>query len=58
MLKIEINEGRVTVSGNSTFSQTHQLTNLIEELKKAQNKMIQEQEKKALADNFYELWES
>ena len=59
MLKIETKEGRVIVSGTSAFSQSHQLASLIEELKKAQNKMIEEQEKKALSsDNFYELWES
>ena len=58
MLKIQNQDGKVVVSGTSTFIESHQLAALIEELKKAQDKMIKEQEKKALTDNFYELWES
>jgi len=58
MLKIQNTDGKVIVSGTSTFLESHQLTNLIEELKKAHDKMIREQEKKAMSDNFYELWES
>ena len=58
MLKIEITEGRVVVSGTSIFTQPHAISNLIEELQKAQQKLIEEQEKQGAADNFYELWES
>ena len=58
MLKIETNnEGRVTISGTSIFTHPHMLAAFIEQLKQIQNKMIAEQEKKAMSDNFYELFQ-
>lgn len=57
MLKIEVTQDKVVVSGTSVYRQPHTLDSLIDELKKAQQKLIEEQEKTALdSDHFYEMW--